>query len=325
MKLRNLLWKAAPRLAAGIDVSPAAVRLVVASRRRSAQVPVQIEYACQWPLAAGVMARAEIVDRHAVVQALRGLFAGLPPAVATGLTQCAMAVPDSATITASLPLGRLQARAANGLTHAATMSALEPAVMMEAERIAGVERHALAVDWFIEDKPSCVGEVTIAATARHHLEARVECAAAAGITLTAVDAEPHAALRALRYAARIELAPRAPYALLWIGEEAVFGWRLADEIVVDEMRYPAPEHDCLADALRDLAEGGAIDCTLVGGELELLEGVNLTLADIGDVLGCTVLPFECAALGCGQLTEQAVRDEPAFAVALGLALRGVME
>jgi hypothetical protein len=91
------------------------------------------------------------------------------------------------------------------------------------------------------------------------------------------------------------------------------------------MRYPAPEHADLVDALRDLGDGsvgGAILC----GQTELLDGVGLSVADVGDVLGCTVLPFECALLGEGvrTLSEELLR-EPSLAVAFGLALRGLME
>ena len=115
-----------------------------------------------------------------------------------------------------------------------------------------LERHALAVDWFVDDTPSPVRSVTIAATARQHLEARIECAATAGISLTAIDGEPHAALRAMRYAASHELDQHEPYVALWIGTDGVYGWRIVDDGIAGEMRYPAPEHTDLADALRDL-------------------------------------------------------------------------
>jgi Tfp pilus assembly PilM family ATPase len=198
--------------------------------------------------------------------------------------------------------------------------------MNEVERMAGLERHALAVDWFVEEAPSSIRSVRIAATARQHLEARIECAASAGISLSAIDGEPHAALRAMRYAASRELEEQEAYAALWIGTDGVYGWRIVDDSIVREMRYPAPEHTDLADALRDLIQGPDFDCALLSGEVDLLDGVGFSVADIGDVLGCTVLPFECSALGGrARQLDDVLLYEPACAVAFGLALRGVIE
>jgi hypothetical protein len=78
--------------------------------------------------------------------------------------------------------------------------------------------------------------------------------------------------------------------------------------------------------LRDLAHDSLNACALVGSEIELLEGVCFSLADIGDVLCCTVLPFDCSSLSDGELIPYSeLLHEPAFAVAFGLALRGVAQ
>jgi Tfp pilus assembly PilM family ATPase len=314
------------RFGAGIDIGSQAVRLAVVSQRSRARGALHLEYLCTVPLAAGAMAGNEIVDRHAVARALRDAFAGLPRACATHALRCAMAMPASATLTTIVPLARLAAQSHCAEDGGHALAELEPAVMSEAERMAGLERHALAVDWFVDESPSPIRAVTIAATARQHLEARMECAAMAGISLTAVDGEPHAALRAMRYAASHELDPHEPYVALWIGTDGVYGWRIVDDGIAGEMRYPAPEHADLADALRDLIHGPVLDCALVSGEVDLLDGVGFSLADIGDILGCTTLPFECAALGSRtrQLGDPLLY-EPAGAVAFGLALRGVFE
>ncbi|WP_027212969.1 type IV pilus biogenesis protein PilM [Burkholderia sp. WSM2232] len=314
------------RFAAGIDVSSQDVRLVVVSRRARASASLQIEYMRTVALPANAMAGIEIADRQALARALRDAFAELPHLCATSALRCAMAVPASATVMATVPLARLAAQSGCEEDGGHELAGLEPAVMSEVERIAGLERHALAVDWFVEERPTLVRSVTIAATGRQHLEARIECAAAAGISLTAIDGEPHAALRAMRYAAARELDPHEPYVALWIGADGVQGWRLVDDSISAEMRYPAPEHSDLADALRDLLQGPEFDCALVSGELHLLEGVGFSIADIADVLGCTVLPFECAALGgVSRQVSDPLLHEPAAAVAFGLALRGVLE
>ncbi|MGF6725656.1 Tfp pilus assembly PilM family ATPase [Paraburkholderia sp. GAS41] len=314
------------RFAAGIDVSREAVRLVVLSQRLRMGEQMRVEYLAAVPLAPGAMAGVEIVDRAAVTRAMRELFADLPRACASHTLRCAMALPGSATLMASVPLTRFGAACELAVANGAALAGLESAVLGEAERMAGIERHALAVDWFVDDAPRSAASVTIAAAGRQHLEARIECAAAAGVTLTAIDGEPHAALRALRHAAMLELEPHESYAAIWIGADGVYGWRIVDDAIAAEMRYPAPEHADLADALRDLAGGGAPGCALLGGEIDLLDGVGFSVADLGDVLGCTVLPFECVSLGdCARPLHAEMLRAPASAVAFGLALRGVME
>jgi Tfp pilus assembly PilM family ATPase len=314
------------RFAAGIDVGSQSVRLVVLSQRLRPLTALRIEYARTVPLAAGAMAGTGIVDRHAVARALRDAFAELPRECATHALRCAMALPGSATLTTTVPLTHLAAQSGCAHDGGYQLAELEPAVMTEVERIAGLERHALAVDWHLDETPTPVRAVTIAATARQHLEARIECAASAGISLTAIDGEPHAALRAMRFAASCELDPHEPYAALWIGTDGVYGWRIADDSIAGEIHYPAPEHSDLADALRDLGNGLEPGCALLSGEVDLLDGVAFSVADIADVLGCTVLPFECGALGSFvRPLKDPLLHEPTGSVAFGLALRGLFE
>jgi Tfp pilus assembly PilM family ATPase len=329
MPISHTLLPTKRRFAAGIDLGPREVRLAVLSQRGRGAGPVSVECLAVVPLAGGAMAGAQIVDRGAVALALSDAFAQLPAACATRKLICAMAVPGSATVVATVALSRLAPRTQRA-TPMQALAGIEPAVMAEAERVAGIERHALAVDWFIDDAPSDASRkapsVTIAATPRQHLEARVEAAAAAGIELIALDGEPPAALRALRHAAEIELNPRECYAALWVGGDGVYGWRIANDVIEAHIRYPAPEHDDFADALRELAHGGALGCALLGGELDLLGSVGLAIADVADLLGCSVLPFECGAFcdGSSRVPVE-LRQASSFAVAFGLALRGVFE
>jgi Tfp pilus assembly PilM family ATPase len=337
MALKTSLEMAVRRFAAGIDLGPQAVRLVVLSRSMCSNGPLRVDCVASMPVRSGAMAGAEIIDRPAVAQALYDVFECVPPEHILLSLRCAMAIPGSATLMASVPLKQLQrctpavrrTRSRIPVTEYAEgdmLTALEPAVLVEIERIAGIERHALAVDWYIDRSALHGGEVTIAATARQHLEARIECAAIAGISLTAIDGEPHAALRAMRYSAAQELEPGDEYAALWVGGDGVYGWRLADETVIASMRYPAPEHGSLADALRDLSEGAPLSAVFVGGDVDLLDGVSMSLADIGDVLGCVVFPFECTLLGKVAVPyETDLLHDPASAVAFGLAVRGVYE
>jgi Tfp pilus assembly PilM family ATPase len=335
MLFGNKMLPAARRFAAGIDVSHREVRLVVVSRHPKLRgAPVRIEWLGAVPLAAGVMSGVHIADRTAVAAGLRSVFDQWPRRRSQRVVPCAMAVPGSATAIASIALAATHGAPGGALEH------LEPVVLDEAERVAGLERHALAFDWFVDGGGDIYGappgagvssgatRVTIAATARQHVEARVEAAAAAGVALSAVDGEPPAALRALCHAADLEFERGERYAAIWVGGDGVYGWRIGDKSVEARMRFPSPETPDLATALRGLAQGGALDWALAGGEIGLLDGVGFTLADVGDLLGCMVLPFECAPFCQGASGSEAPpewRHTPAFALAFGLALRGVSE
>ncbi|WP_322106174.1 type IV pilus biogenesis protein PilM [Paraburkholderia sp. J41] len=334
MEFASPMLLGARRYAAGLDLAARGVTLVVVSQRIVGAGPLRLEWLASAPLAREAMAAAEIVDRAAVVEALRGVFSELPRACAAASLRCAMALPTSATLVSTVPLARLAPKICVDADHSGLHAELEPLVLAEAERVAGVERGELAVDWSVggagEGGPLAMSsheaQVTIAATARQHLEARIECAAMAGITLRTVDDEAHAALRAMRHAAAYELPPLEPWVALWIGQEGVYGWYLVDDSVVREMRFPALEHADLVEALRDLAGGRQAGCVQVAGDIAVLRGVNFSLADIGDALGAPVLPFECGPLADIERPLMAsMLHDPACAVAFGLALRGVSE
>lgn len=349
MSLLNPLLLGARRFAAGVDVGARGVTLVVLSQRLFGGGPLRIEWLGRVPLAREALSGAEIVNRQALAGALQEVFGALPHACAQAALRCAMALPAGATLLASVPLARL-APAGQGsragqvgridqvgqpgwVDISGLYTELEPLVLAEAERVSGVERAELAVDWRVGPLELECGmasvhetQVTIAATARAHLEARLECAAMAGVALRAVDDEAHAALRAMRHAAAFELPPHEAWVALWVGADGVHGWFVAEESVVRTMRFPALEHADLVEALRDLAGGEQTGCTFVSGDLALLLGARFSLADIGDVLGSPVLPFECAPLAdTDRPLDANLLHDPSCAVAFGLAMRGVSE
>ncbi|MBN3858084.1 pilus assembly protein PilM [Paraburkholderia sp. Ac-20340] len=344
MSLLNPLLLGARRYAAGVDVHARGVTLVVLSQRVFGGGPLRIEWLGRVPLANEVLAGAEIVDRAALVAALQAAFGAMPRVCAEASLRCAMALPTGATLMASVPFGRLVPKvptlpggsgAAGATDPSGLFTQLEPLVLAEAERVAGIERHELAVDWRVGPLALDCGvagtqeaRVMIAATARAYLESRIECAAMAGVALCALDDEGHAALRAMRHAASFELPPHEPWVALWVGTDGVHGWFIDDDSITRTMRFPALEHADLVEALRDLADGDQAGCALVAGDLALLHGVHFSLADIGDVLGCPVLPFECAPLAdadIGVALDGHLLHDPACAVAFGLAMRGVHE
>lgn len=267
MLMRNIVTAPMRRFAAGIDVGPLEVRLVIASRARRGRRPIAVEWIGLAPLVPGSLAGADVVDRAAVTEALSSLCARLPRRRAMRGMPWAMAIPARAMA--------------------------EPAVAVSPQ-----------------------------------LEARLEAASAAGIALAAVDCESAAALRALVYAARCILRPGARFVALWAGYDGVHGWRVADDAVRASIRFPGGEYSDLEAALRALADDEMLDRALVGGDLHLLERVGLALADIGECVGCTAAPFECASFGIEGGTPGRHADwrrDARFAVAFGVALGGVSE
>jgi len=330
----NPRWPERRRFAAGADVSAGGVTLVIVSRGARAGAPVRIEWIAHAPLPREAVLGGEVVDRLALTDALREVFLAVPRRCHAAALRCAMALPAGATVVASLPLARFPDLAACVQGDARMLASLEPMVLEEAERITGIERHELAVDWRLDPEPlqpddglavhAC--RLTITSASRQHLEARIECAAMAGIGLCAIDGEASAALRAMRHAAALELSPDDAYVALWVGPDGVHGWFIAGDEVVREMHYPAQEHADLVDALRALPGGDSPDCGLIAGRLAMLANARVSIADLGRVLGCPMLPFECATFAHAEpaLDAELLR-EPACAVAFGLALRGVGE
>lgn len=334
------------RFAAGIDLAERELRLVVVGwRGRSSIAAARVEWLGATPLPCSAMTRGHIGERRAIASALAALLARWPAARTVRALPCAMAVPGSLTWVASMPLPE-PGFAAN--PRARAPDPLESAARAHAERIAGIEREALAVDWRVErvaDDPAeaeagAAGEpsayLTIAATARLHLEARVEAAAEAGVALVAVDSEPAAALRALAQAAALELRDadrfvdrfEARFVALWAGGDGVYGWRICGSTIEAHLYCPVSQLSVLPDALRELASQHALACGVAGGDLDALALESLALADAADLLGCSVLPFACAPFLTAEASLSSARMracalEPKFAVAHGLALRGV--
>jgi Tfp pilus assembly PilM family ATPase len=283
------------------------------------------------PLEPGVVIGGDFVDRPAIIAALGEAFSRLPVRGALKTLRCAMALPASATLTTRVPLAKLARASANG--NGATVASgrdprglLEPAVLAEAERAAGIERGGLAVDWSIEACEDGCATVSIAATARQHVESRVETAAAAGIMLSAIDGEPAAALRALRYSASLEINQQDRFIACWVERAGLHAWLIGEDGVENELRYPSHEYSSIADALASLIDGrDSVHWIYVGGDVELLARAGASTGMVKGLFGCPVMPFECAPFCNGaQRVDETLRHSPFFAVAMGLALREVM-
>ncbi|AQG99758.1 hypothetical protein A9R05_13725 [Burkholderia sp. KK1] len=327
--LRGAMLTVTRRYAAGIDVSEDAVRIAVVSRRLRANATVCVEHLESVALPSGAVIDGDFVDRAAIVRALREAFARLPESGAWRALRCAMGLSASATLTTRVPLARLMDVHDHfaGNIGGDPRGLLEPAVLAEAERATGIERGALAVDWSVRAREDGEAQIAIAATARRHVEVRVETAAEAGIALSAIDGEPAAALRAMRHAASTELDPDARYLVCWLESTGLHGWLVGSRGVENEIRYPAPEHRSISDALHDLVgQDAPLDCIYVGGQIELLAHACVPLPALGKTFGCPALPFEAAPYCNGAPdVSSANKHSPRFAVAFGLALREVMQ
>lgn len=336
MLMRNKLLSAARRFGAGIDVSPREVRLVIVSRKGRSHLPVRVEWLGAVPLNPGAMSGAHLVDRAAVAAALSSLCARWPRHRALRAMPCAMAIPGGATAIATFEMPSVAQTPDGRARDSQAIEEMGPIMLEEAERLCGLDRDALSVDWWSTDcaavrsaaTASEASRVTLAAAPRLHLEARVEAAAAAGIALAAIDGEPLAALRALAYAAEHSLRRADRYAAIWAGSDGVYGWRVAEGAVEASIRFPIGEDADLDAALGSLASGAGLDRALIGGDLNALERLGLAMADIGERLGCAAEAFDCApfCFDGGRFAPRADAKQAAhFAIAFGLALRGVFE
>jgi Tfp pilus assembly PilM family ATPase len=290
------------RTATGIDVGAGEVRVAVLSRS-GRRADVRLDGLETEPLgdAGGIEAARWVAVGRALAAAASRLSARGVRCDARGV----MALGDDELRTARLDL--------------AGRDDVAEAVRQAAERVSGLAPDGLAFDWR-PDAGARPGEVAIAATSQVHLQRRIEAAASAGIDLTAIDGESIAALRALRYAALHELDAHEPYFAIWFGDAGVRGWWLEHGEAASQFGFPDRAHPLLADALRAFAQRPA-GCAFVAGDAR---GFGMSLADVGDLLGAVALPFE--GVHWAGDASAAARDDlysPAFAVAFGLALKGV--
>jgi Tfp pilus assembly PilM family ATPase len=327
--LRGSLLTVTRRYAAGIDISEDAVRLAVVSRRLKANSSVCVERLETVPLDQGVVVNGDFLDRPAVVAALREAFERLPGNGTRRALRCAMGLPASATHTLRVPLADLIESRETRMPDfkGDPLGLLEPAVLAEAERAIGLERAALAVDWSVQARDNGRAMVSIAATQRRFVEARIEVAAQAGISLSAVDGDPGSALRAMRHAGSVEFDADARYLVCWAESTGMYGWVVDAGEIETEGRYPTPEFRSIGEALRELAGDCArLDCIYVGGNLALMDRAGYSVLGISALFDCAVLPFESAPYCNGAADiDDVLKHSPRFAVAFGLALREVSQ
>ncbi len=290
----------------GIDVGADEVRVAVLSRRGRV-ADVRVEGLEREPV--GLADGPEDARWAAVARALAAAMSRLSAAGVRCDARGVMALRDDEMRTATLDLaGR------DDVAHAARQAA---------ERISGLAPDSLAFDWR-QDDGACPDEIAVAVAPQALLERRIEVAAQAGIDLMAVDGESAAALRALRYAAQFEIDAHGPYAAFWFCDTGVHGWRVDGAVAAPVLAVSGDVQAALPDALRQCAFA-PVRCVLVAGDTRCIARCGTSVADIGDALGVAAVPFDCTGWNGLPRGPAGGPGAPAFAVAVGLALRGVWE
>lgn len=292
--------------ATGIDVGADEVRVVALSRRARA-VDVRVEGLEREPV--GLAGGPEDARWAAVARSLAAAVSRLSAAGVRCEACGVMALCDEEIRTATLDL--------------AGRDDVEDAARQAAERISGLAPDSLAFDWR-QDGGAQSGEIEVAVAPLALLERRIDVAAQAGVDLTAVDGESAAALRALRYAAQFELDAYGPYAALWFSDSGVRAWRVDGALAAQVLALSGAVPEAFSDALRQRVLG-AVRCVLVAGDERCITRFGTSVADIGDVLGAVAVPFDCTGWDGQPYPPAGMPGGPAFAVAFGLALRGVWE
>ncbi|MBN3742858.1 MULTISPECIES: competence protein ComA [Burkholderia] len=290
----------------GIDIGADELRVVVLSRRgRGADV--RVDGLEREPV--GLCGGPEDARWAAVARALAAAVARLSAADVRCDTRGVMALRDDEIRTATLDL--------------AGRHDIPDAARQAAERISGLAPDSFAFDWR-QHGGARSGEIAVAVAPLALLERRIDVAAQAGIDLTAVDGESAAMLRALRYAAQFELDAQGSYVALWFRDSEVRGWRIEGPLAVPVLTLSGLPPEALPDALRRCALG-AVRRVFVAGDERSIARFDTSVAEIGDVLGSAVVPFDCTGWDGQPCAPGGMPGGPAFAVAFGLALRGVWE
>ncbi|MBY8607053.1 competence protein ComA [Burkholderia arboris] len=290
----------------GIDVGANEVRVAVLSRR-GRDADVRVEGLEREPV--GLAGGPEDARWAAVARSLAAAVSRLSAADVRCDTRGVMALHDDEMRTATLDL--------------AGRDDIPDAARQAAERISGLAPDSLAFDWRHYGGARS-GEIAVAVAPLALLERRIDVAAQAGIDLTVIDGESAAVLRALRYAAQFELGAQGVYFVLWFCDSGVHGWRVEGSLAVPVLTLSGTLPEALPDALRQRSFG-AVRCVFVAGDERCIARFDTSVAEIGDVLGAAVVPFDCTGWDGQPCAPAGMPGGPAFAVAFGLALRGVWE
>ncbi|MGI4813973.1 MAG: hypothetical protein ACRYGG_11670 [Janthinobacterium lividum] len=275
-----------------------------------------------------------------------------------------LAVPADVAMVRDVEANDLWRPRVNGASHTGarwSYSTLQPLLQSHAERITGTHRSELALDWMA---PASIAprRLTFATVCRHHVDARVDAANAAGLMPAIVEDEPGAALRACRFIAEAPDGPRLsggrPYAALWLDGRSAHLWFLREgqpgtrafvlsthgvpealEAALYERRAGRTFAQAIVAIRNDpplpaeprhfatAAAPGADPCVPGGLMLDDERGIARALTAIERGLGCCPVLFDARDMLAGSLisaTPVSTAEARKSAVAFGLALRALV-
>jgi Tfp pilus assembly PilM family ATPase len=330
--MRN--WVNGPPLnyAAGIEIGVNAVRAVVLGygrQSRHASPWMRLIHAGQGAVAAGAMSGVDILEPRNVASALVDAFGG--PQDIQGWTgaQASVGLPPSTVLTRTVALSQLAGHRASRTTclmpvprrgEPTTLDRFEEGVLAAAERMMALDRNELCVDWFRAPSANDVEQATIVATTRQQVQTRVTTAALAGLRVSTVDGEADAALRACRHWAHIRHPAARAFIALWAGPDDTRTWCLRDG-AIELLMIGDREFDM--DRLRVWAHHATPELIVTAGGAAEFGRRTPDPEQMARALGCGVEPFDPAL--CCPCVDPAkpLQAGPDYAVAFGLALRGV--
>ena len=323
---------------AGLDIGSTHVRAVVLGYGTStphAPPWIRVLHWASIPIPGGVVSGAVMLDPRAAAGVIVDAMGG-PDEVTRFSGMLWMGLPPSTVLIRSIPLAALLER--GGPLHAhhvmgrpgyqVGLDRFEARVIAEAEHVMALDRDELCVelcvDWFRTTSPDHVEHATIVATTRAQVEARVRAAALAGLRVTCVDGDAEAAIRACRFWMRRQYPDEGAFLVTRVVAGDARTWCVHDHGVEMVLEGDAAL-DWRALAMWARARKPRIMVSACDGTAQ-----EHALPDAGDVArytGCALEHFDVAQCGAGidpkDLDPDTDSDSRGFAVAFGLALRGV--
>ncbi|HTJ94470.1 MAG TPA: hypothetical protein VL424_15365 [Pararobbsia sp.] len=316
---------------AGLEIGVLHVRAVVLAYGRStphAPPWIRLIHAQTVPMPDGAVSGADILEPRSVARVLVDVFGGPDDISRWSGAHLAIGLPCSTVVIRSMPFAELTrrtygpriecgSRARRGGDYG--LNRFEERVLTEAERIMGVDRDDLCLDWFRSVSFDGVEHATIVTTTRQHVESRVSTAALAGLRVSVIDGDAEAALRACRFWMHARHAADSTFVVIWNHASQTRTWCIHQHAVEMTLEGRAAlEWQRIAPWARERGPRVAV----VAGDAVSDGWGELSPGAIARYTGCVVDRFSLDVCFAGPDAQVLGDDDAAYVVALGLALRG---
>ncbi len=358
--MSNLMHRILRQYVAGIDIQREEARIVVLSHRWLSASAVRFEYAARRPLPTDVYEEGEWISPDDITLTLSELTSDAKKACQSNLNRLVMALPTNIVWLDEIELHPDTSHAPRNAHAAAWLNELEPLVLTQAEQNLGIPAADIAADWFLQNPQYHPNRLTIVAAPRSAIEVRMECAAHLELRLSAIDGEAAAALRACRFAAAHEVPADTAYAVIWFGAREVEAYLLCpslptpptnqvteppstDNLLTQLSTHSIARETCftrqrlsgasLIDRLHELIDSHNPKYLWFAGEpgaFNALEAKGFNTNALALALGCVPRRFDPTLYSLPSQNKEtkiplSAAQDPCFALAFGLALRGVLE